>query len=119
MISGPRTQISPCSPRATDSPDPGSTTTHSVFGSSVPPEVGLILPGAQDPTWVAPETSVMPYAWISCVPRRAVKASAAGPPSGAAAERAHLALDRSYLSTMGCLARAITTGGTRCRYVTP
>src|SRR5260221_9571703 len=115
MISGPRTHISPCSPLGTDSPDAGSTTTHSVLGSSVPPEVGLTLPGAHDPTCVAPETSVMPYAWISCVPNRAVKASAAGPPSGAAADNAHLALDKSYLSTMGCLARAMTTGGTRCK----
>src|SRR5712692_4767444 len=106
MISGPRTQISPCCPWATDSPDAGSTTTHSVLGSSVPPDVGLTLPGVHDPTCVAPETSVMPYAWISCVPRRAVNASAAGPPRGAAADKAHFALDRSYLSTMGCLARA-------------
>src|SRR5438105_11105757 len=101
------------------SPVAASTTTHSELGSNVPPAVGLILPGVHEPTWVAPDTSVMPYAWMSCVPSRFVNASAAGPPSGAAAESAHFAFDRSYLSTIGCLARAMTIGGTRWRYVTP
>src|SRR5579859_3978844 len=97
------------------SPDPGSTIRHSVFGTSVPPEAGMSLPGSHDPKWVAPDTSVIPYACTSLVPRRAVKASAVGPPRGAAADSAHFADDRSYLSTIGCLARAMTIGGTRCK----
>jgi hypothetical protein len=89
----------------------------SVLGAVTPTEPGLNMPvGVRCDTG---DSSVMPYPCTTSQPSRLPASSASSADSGAAPENTCSSLEKSNLSTSGCLAIATTIGGATNDRVTP
>ena len=83
-----------------------------ILGKSRPTLPIYALQSVQGCIWVDGDSSVIPYACFTGILVRLYRASTRSLVKGAAPEFNILNDDRSYLATLGCLARRRIMGGT-------